>query len=152
MIQLLRGGKIILMEQQQNLTKHAGGRPIIMTDETIKKLEEVWAIGGTDKEAIFYADISHQTLYNYQEKHPEFIERKEKLKERPILKARQTLIKDLDNVDSAKWYLERKAKKEFAERKENINLDIPIPIYGARSTHPTDDSDRKAVPDEKENS
>ena len=47
---------------------------------------------------------------------------------------------------------ERLGKKKYAERKENINLDIPIPIYGARSTHPTDDSDRKAVPDEKENS
>src|SRR3990167_1641851 len=47
---------------------------------------------------------------------------------------------------------ERLGKKKYAERKENINLDIPIPIYGARSTHPTYDSDRKAVPDEKENS
>ena len=120
-------------EKQQKLTKHAGGRPTLMTPETLNKLEEVFAIGGTDQEAIFYADISHQTLYNYQEKHPEFLERKEKLRERPILKARQTIVKSLDEPEHAKWYLERKAKREFAERKENVNVTIPIPLLGGDS-------------------
>ena len=90
-----------------------GGRPTVMTPLVISKLEEVFAIGGTDKEACFYADISHQTLYDYQEKHPEFVERKEALKEKPILKARQTVVKALDDPNSARWYLERKRKKEF---------------------------------------
>ena len=95
------------------------GRPTDMTPETINKLEEVFAIGGTDKEACFYADISHQTLYNYQLKCPEFVERKEALKERPILKARQTIVKSLDNPNDARWFLERKMKKEFGS-----NLDL----------------------------
>ncbi len=94
------------------------GRPTLMTKETISKLEEVFAIGGTDKEACFYADISHQTLYDYQKAHPEFVERKEALKERPFLKARQTIVKGLDQADNAKWFLERKLKHEFASRTE----------------------------------
>ncbi len=94
------------------------GRPTVMTTEILNKLEEVFALGGTDKEACFYAGISHQTLYDYQNKNPEFIERKEALKERPILKARQTVVKALDNPSDAQWYLERKAKKEFANRQE----------------------------------
>lgn len=105
------------------MAKNNGGRPTIMTPETIKKLEEVFAIGGTDKEACFYANISHQTLYDYQAKHPEFIERKEALKEKPILKARQTIVQSLGDPRHAQWFLERKRKSEFAQRLENTGPD-----------------------------
>lgn len=79
-----------------------------MTPETLNKLEEVFALGGSDKEACFYAGISHQTLYNYQENNPEFVERKEALKETPILKARRTVVKSLEEPNSAWRMLERK--------------------------------------------
>lgn len=94
------------------------GRPPLINDAVLQKLESVFAIGGTDKEACFYADISPATLYNYQNEHPEFVERKEALKEQPILKARQTVVKALDQPTNAQWYLTRKAKIEFAERIE----------------------------------
>jgi hypothetical protein len=100
--------------------KHAGGRPTIMKPDVISKLEEVFALGGTDKEACFYANICHQTLYDYQKLHPEFVERKEALKEKPILKARQTVVKALDDPVSAQWYLERKRKSEFGKRDEHV--------------------------------
>ena len=86
-------------------------------------MEEVFAIGGTDKEACFYANISHQTLYNYQEKHPEFVERKEALKEKPFLKARQTIVKSLDNPQYAFEYMKRKKKEEFSDRSEMTGAD-----------------------------
>lgn len=95
------------------MAKSKAGRKTVMTIETVNKLEEVFAIGGTDEEACFYANISKQTLYDYQKIHPEFIDRKEALKEKPILKARQTVVKSLDNLQDAKWYLEKKRKKEF---------------------------------------
>ena len=98
--------------------KNKGGRPPIMTDDTIKKLEEVFALGGSDSEACFYANISKQTLYNYQKEHPEFVDRKEALKEKPILKARQTVVKALDDPKDAQWFLERKRKEEFSLRQE----------------------------------
>lgn len=109
---------------QETKPSKSVGRPTVMTTETINKLEEVFAIGGTDKEACFYADISHQTLYDYQADHPEFIERKEALKERPILKARQTVVKGLDDAKNAQWYLERKRKVEFAAKTE-VDLNNP---------------------------
>lgn len=84
------------------------GRPTIMTPETLNKLEEVFALGGSDKEACFYAGISHQTLYNYQENNPDFVERKEALKETPVLKARRTVVKSLEDPNSAWKMLERK--------------------------------------------
>ena len=97
-----------------------GGRPTVMTVETVNKLEEVFALGGTDEEACFYANISKQTLYDYQDKHPEYVDRKEQLKLKPFLKARQTVAKDLDKTDTAKWYLERKGKKEFGNQAQDV--------------------------------
>src|SRR5918998_4282646 len=68
------------------------GRPTVITPEILAKLEYVFSLGGTDKEACFFADIGLETLYRYQRNHPEFGERKELLKSNPILKARTTLF------------------------------------------------------------
>lgn len=86
------------------------GRPTKMTPTTLKKLEEAFALGASDLEACFYGGISHQTLYNYQEKHPEFIERKQLLKERPILAARQSVIRQMEEDGNlALKFLERRS-------------------------------------------
>lgn len=89
----------------------AGGRPTIITEAVLQKLEEAFSLGCTDKEACVLADIAPSTLYNYQEANPEFLERKEQLKEKPILKARKTVVDSLEgDVNSAWKYLERKDK------------------------------------------
>lgn len=98
--------------------KNKGGRPTIMTQDTINKLETVFALGGTDKEACFFADISHQTLYDYQHKYPEFVERKEALKLTPVLTARTTVVKSLADPDRAFRFLERKMRGEFGNSLE----------------------------------
>lgn len=94
-----------------------------LTDETVKKLEEAFAIDATVEEACFYANISKQTYYNWAEEFPEMKERFDALREKPILKARQTIAKDLDKPETAKWYLERKRKSEFAQRTEHTGKD-----------------------------
>ena len=103
-----------------------------MTPETVKKLEEAFAIGCSDLEACLYADISKQTLYTYQADNPKFLDRKEMLKERPILQARMTVVKALrHDSDMAMKYLERKNKKEFSPRSEHTGADgkdLPTPI------------------------
>lgn len=108
-------------------TKNPVGRPSVMTDIVLSKLEEAFAYGASDSEACFYANISHQTLYDYQKKHPEFIERKEALKEQPILQARETVVKSLTDPKNAQWYLERKRKAEFSPRTESeVTVGDPI--------------------------
>lgn len=103
-------------------TKHPGGRPLFdgkSEELVIQKLEEAFAFGASDLEACFYADISKTALYEYQKKHPSFQERKEKLKERPILLARQSVVSGLkDSPELALKFLERKRKSEFALRSE----------------------------------
>lgn len=107
------------------MSENKVGRPTIMTEEVISKLEIAFAMGCSDKEACLLADISHQTLYDYQNLYPEFVERKEMLKETPILQARQTVINSLkDNPMTAMWYLSRKKKDEFTERQEIENTGI----------------------------
>ena len=100
------------------------GRPTKMTADTLKKLEEAFAIGASDREACFYADISLQTLYTYQQHHPEFVERKEALKERPVLLARQTVVKGITSDPKlAMDFLKSKAKDEFGTRVEMTGRD-----------------------------
>lgn len=99
------------------------GRPPKINKDVLKQLESVFTIGGTDEEACLYADISMQTLYNYQKENPEFIDRKKLLKNKPLLKARKTVVENLHIIKHAKWYLERKNKKEFSLRYEVTGKD-----------------------------
>lgn len=75
------------------------GRPTVMTPEILAKLEEAYALGCSDLEACFFADIGKSTLYNYQTAHPEFVERKEELKKRPVFKARKRMMQLMDSDD-----------------------------------------------------
>lgn len=96
--------------------KNKGGRPTIMTAETLSKLEHAFSLGCTDVEACIFADIGQTTLYEYQEKHPEFAERKAELKETPILKARMTVVDKLgESYVYAMDYLKRKKRNEFGD-------------------------------------
>lgn len=98
------------------------GRPTSMTPETIDKLEEIFALGGSDEEACFYANIGKSTLYNFQKENPEFVERKESLKETPILKARRTVIASLNDPNHAFKFLERKRRNEFAPPAQAVEV------------------------------
>lgn len=102
------------------------GRPTVMTPETIIKLEQAFSIGASDLEACFHAGIGKTTLYEYQERNPEFAERKAMLKEKMVLKARQVVAKGMEDGDkqTAQWYLERKKKDEFSIKNENLNTNL----------------------------
>lgn len=95
------------------------GRPSEMTEEKINKLEYVFSLDWTIKEACFYADISHETYYNWLEKKPELVERFNALRERPVLLARESVITNMKkNWELALKYLERKKKTEFTPKQE----------------------------------
>lgn len=96
------------------------GRPKAIDDEVLAKLEQAFAIGCTDEEASLFADINPCTLYRYCKENPEFAERKETLKQKPVLKARATIDKNLHDPDVAKWLLEKKKRNEFGKVSEVI--------------------------------
>ena len=96
-----------------------GGRPTVMTAETIQRLRDAYAMDCTDEEACSHANIGRRTLYDYQEKNPDFIEEKEKLKQKPFLLARNSIIQGIkSNPELALKYMERKKKLEFSLRTE----------------------------------
>lgn len=110
---------------------HAGGRPTVMTQDVVNKLEQAFSMGCSDLEACLFADISKQTLYDYQDKHPEFADRKAMLKQKMIFKARSVIADALNNKDqnTARWYLERKGRDEFATKVESdVSLIDMTPI------------------------
>ena len=86
------------------------------TVEIISKCKSVWAIGGTDTEAACYAEISIAALNRWLAIHPEDKDMRDRLKETPILKARQTVVNALEDPAHAWRYLEHKRGDEFANR------------------------------------
>lgn len=98
--------------------KGKGGRPTVMTPEVFRKIEEVAALGGSIEEMAMFADINRATLYSYLEDNKEFSDRIDALRERPVLKARTTIMADIESPDTAKWYLERKKRNEFSPKVE----------------------------------
>lgn len=109
------------------------GRPTVMTDAVIGKLEVLFAMGLSDREACLIADVNPSTLYEYCNKNPDFAERKELLKEKPKTKAKINLSKaiEAEDLDASKWYLERKAKDEFSTKQEikaDVDSDVIITI------------------------
>lgn len=96
-----------------------GGRPTVMTPAVLAKLEQAFAIDATVKEALSYADIGNDAYYDYLKKHPEFAERISKLRERPVLAARQKVVSGIkDSYANAMDYLKRKRRLEFSDRME----------------------------------
>ena len=94
------------------------GRPTKITPEVVGKLEAAFRIGCSDAEACFFAEISRDTLYEYQKKNPAFSGRKMELKSAPMLGARKVIAKAIKDGDlkTAKWYFEYTLKREIALR------------------------------------
>lgn len=98
---------------------HPGGRPTVITESVLQKLEEAFSWGCSDVEACLNADIAPRTLYNYQESNPEFVHRKAELKENPIRLARKSVIDGMQTDPAlALRFLERRKKDEFAPKTE----------------------------------
>lgn len=104
---------------------NGAGRPSVITQEVIRKLEQAFCNDMTDLEACLFAGISKTAFYKYQDAHPEFKERKELLKNALGLKAKSVLAESINsgNQADAKWWLERRRKDEFSTRSENTGID-----------------------------
>lgn len=118
------------------------GRPTVMTEETIRKLEEAFLRGLSDREASLFADIAPSTLYLYCQENPGFSERKELLKENVKMRAKINIsdgvaaegIRSNSDKSLSQWYLERK-DKEFKQKSDITSGDKPIPILDVQSRH-----------------
>lgn len=93
-------------------------RPTLKTPEVVGKLEEAFSIGADVQAACAYANIHRDTFYAWCKDDEVFSDRMTSLREKPVLKAYQTVAQNLGETETAKWYLERKRRLEFATRRE----------------------------------
>ena len=106
------------------MVKNKGGRPTVMTEEVVHKLESAFIAGCTDIEACCYAGISRAALHLYCEKHDGYIDRKELLKSQPVMQSKFIISKYLDEGDlnTANRVIDRKEGQKIVQ--ENINVEL----------------------------
>lgn len=105
----------------KKLTKKKVGRPIKITEDVVKKLEAIFRNGANIEEACSYAGISKPTYYDKLNRDRDFLTKMQSARYYPTIIAKNVVLKSIKedkNVDSAKWYLERRARKEFSTRSE----------------------------------
>jgi hypothetical protein len=107
-------------------------------EDVIAQCKEIWAIGGSDAEAALFAKISASSLSRYMDANKDIKDLRNALQQNPVLKARRTIEAKLSDVETAKWYLERKRKEEFASRSEVTGKDGERLIPDAQSKERAD--------------
>jgi hypothetical protein len=125
--------------------KSNAGRPTVFTPEVLRKIEECAALDASIGEICFYAGISHDAYNMYMKSHPEFFVRIEALREKPVLAARQAVVKKMtESYTSSMDYLSRKRKKEFAARTEtDVTHHVPQPILNVLFNNNSDQAGSK---------
>ena len=131
--------------------KNDTGRPTVMTQETLHKLETAFKMGCSHSIACQHAGISRTALYKYQNENPEFADKINAWQVNPILKAQNNVMRvlngtrnllekrikedgteDLDPrseltsrevLELSKWYLEHRNKGEYGTRVEVTGAD-----------------------------
>lgn len=109
------------------------GRPTIMTEQVIAKIEQGFKIGLNNTECCGYAEISRDALYDYVKKHPEFSDKIEEWKRNPIAKAKYTIYKNLDDPNVAKWLLERKDEEYSNKIKQEVTNKTPQIVVASQA-------------------
>ena len=99
------------------MAKSNAGRPTVMTDNVVSKLEQAFEWGCTDVEACIHAGISKQSLYDYCKKYPAFTDRKELLKDTPILMAKEIQSEKLKEkcINQANRVIDRKEGQKIKQ-------------------------------------
>lgn len=115
------------------------GRPAKIGLPELQKLEMAFKMGCDNREACAFAEVKEPTFYLYCKNNPDFLEKIESWKINPILKAKRTVYSGLDNVDTAKWYLERKKKDEFGKADTEINLGLSVEVKDNKSKDAIED-------------
>lgn len=110
---------------QKKKKKGYRGRPTVLTDDVVGKLELGFAKGLNKTECCEFAGISRNALYDFLKKNPKFSNKIEVLQSHPSMKAKINIADRIEqgDVELSQWYLERKNPDEFSTR-QNINASV----------------------------
>lgn len=118
------------------------GRPTKMTDEVVNKLENAFKDGANVTEACRIAEISTRSYYEWLNTNEDFSHKMTNAQEYPDVIAKMVLVKAIksDDVDTAKWWAERRMKNEFSTKQE-LAGNLGITHYGWQDSDNTVQSD-----------
>lgn len=95
------------------------GRPTVVSQEVVRKLEDAFCYDSTVEEACLLAGIGKSTYYAFVKDQPAFSERVDELRQAPYLVIRRKVIQVSEHdADMGLKFLERKLKMEFSTRAE----------------------------------
>lgn len=94
----------------------------------IAKLKETASLDASVEESCYYAEISTDSYYRYLKEHEELRGELSRLREKPVLLARQTAVSKLkESYVNAMDYLSRKRKAEFSTRADtDVNVKLVV--------------------------
>jgi hypothetical protein len=104
------------------LEKKKMGRSTKLTETTVQKLEMAFRNGFNIETACAVSGICRSSYYTYINQDPDFMYKMEAAQQWITQRAKQVVASAINSGDvkSAKWWLERRARAEFAA---NPNLD-----------------------------
>lgn len=131
--------------------KNDTGRPSVMTEDTLRKLETAFKMGCSVTVACCHAEIGLSTFYDYTRDHPDYSAKIHAWQNNPILKAQNNVMRVLNGarnllekkvnedgtedrdpkseltsrevLELSKWYLEHRNKSEYGTRVELTGAD-----------------------------
>jgi len=99
----------------KTLSTNKIGRPTVITADIITKLESIFKIGGTDEEAITYAEIGNRTYYDHLEADEAFRSKMTAAKHYADVVAKNVVVDAIvknKDLSTAKWWLEKRQFKD----------------------------------------
>ncbi len=93
----------------------SGGRPTVITNEVVRKLEEALQDGFSVSEACLVSGISRTAYYERRSTDEAFAVKMELAQKYVTIRAKKTVIQAIKdgNFNAAKWWLERREREEF---------------------------------------
>lgn len=119
----------INMNSEECITsKNEVGHPTVMSDETVRKLEESLKGGMTVSQACAVSDVSRDTYYRHYKTDEAFSDKMRFAKSYVAMPAKQNIAKAIADGDIgvSKWFLEKQSSfvtysEEKLEEKERLN-------------------------------
>lgn len=105
--------------------KKATGRPTKLTEDTVKKLEEIFRIDGSASEACSYAEVSEVSYYDWLKKDDKFSKRMRAAQKYPFIVAKRSLFAGVEGWDqrSTIEFLKRREKNYKDKVEQEVKLD-----------------------------
>lgn len=92
----------------------------------VQRLIDAFKFDASVEEARAYAGISENQWKYFNKLHPDFSTVRAVCEQLPNLKARKTVVDNLDDASTAKWYLTKKKSKEFGDKIDVTSGNEPL--------------------------